>query len=70
MPAGPESASLPALYLTPAWPWRCSGDDHPAKIRGLTLLLASSASSFTTGAVYPVDGGQLLQSLPLPPPSL
>ena len=38
----------------------------PAEIRGLALLLASSASSFMTGAVYPVDGGQLLQSLPLP----
>jgi len=40
----------------------------PAEIRGLALLLASSASSFMTGAVYLVDGGQLLQSLPLPPP--
>lgn len=37
----------------------------PAEIRGLALLLASGASSFMTGAVYPVDGGQLLQSLPL-----
>jgi hypothetical protein len=34
----------------------------------LALLLASSASSFMTGGVYPADGGQLLQSLPLPPP--
>ncbi|HUZ23764.1 MAG TPA: SDR family oxidoreductase [Streptosporangiaceae bacterium] len=41
----------------------------PAEIRGLALLLASSASSFMTGAVYPVDGGQLLQSLPLAPAS-
>jgi len=38
----------------------------PAEICGLALLLASSASSFMTGALYPVDGGQLLQSLPLP----
>lgn len=38
---------------------------EPAEIRGLALLLASSASSFMTGGVYPVDGGALLQSLPL-----
>lgn len=52
-----------------AAPWNATvplgrmGD--PAEIRGLALLLASGASSFMTGAVYPVDGGQLLQSLPL-----
>ena len=34
----------------------------PAEIRGLAVLLASGASSFMTGGVYPVDGGQLLQS--------
>jgi len=39
----------------------------PAEIRGLALLLASGASSFMTGAVYPVDGGQLLQSPALGP---
>jgi NAD(P)-dependent dehydrogenase (short-subunit alcohol dehydrogenase family) len=37
----------------------------PTEIRGLALLLASPASSFMTGGVYPVDGGQLLQSPPL-----
>jgi len=37
----------------------------PAEIRGLALLLASPASSFMTGGVYPVDAGQLLQSTPL-----
>lgn len=36
------------------------------EVRGLAMLLASGASSFMTGGVYPVDGGQLLQSLPLP----
>jgi NAD(P)-dependent dehydrogenase (short-subunit alcohol dehydrogenase family) len=41
----------------------------PAEIRGLALLLASGASSFMTGAVYPVDGGQLLQSPALGPAS-
>jgi NAD(P)-dependent dehydrogenase (short-subunit alcohol dehydrogenase family) len=40
------------------------GDAH--EVRGLAMLLASGASSFMTGGVYPVDGGQLLQSLPLP----
>jgi NAD(P)-dependent dehydrogenase (short-subunit alcohol dehydrogenase family) len=39
----------------------------PAEIRGLALLLASGASSFITGAVYPVDGGQLLQGPGLDP---
>lgn len=39
----------------------------PAEIRGLALLLASGAGSFMTGAVYPVDGGQLLQGPGLGP---
>lgn len=34
----------------------------PREIQGLTLLLASPASSFMTGGVYPVDGGALLQA--------
>jgi NAD(P)-dependent dehydrogenase (short-subunit alcohol dehydrogenase family) len=37
------------------------------ELRGLALLLASSASSFMTGCVYPVDGGALLQSMSLEP---
>jgi NAD(P)-dependent dehydrogenase (short-subunit alcohol dehydrogenase family) len=43
---------------------------NPAEIRGLALLLASSAGSFMTGGIYPIDGGALLQgpSLPDPPP--
>ncbi|MQA87930.1 MAG: SDR family oxidoreductase [Streptosporangiales bacterium] len=31
----------------------------PEEIKGLALLLASPASSFMTGAVYPIDGGAL-----------
>jgi NAD(P)-dependent dehydrogenase (short-subunit alcohol dehydrogenase family) len=40
----------------------------PAEIRGLALLLASPASSFMTGGVYPIDGGALLQGPSLPDP--
>lgn len=39
----------------------------PSEIRGLALLLASDASSFMTGGVYPVDGGALLMGPSLPP---
>jgi NAD(P)-dependent dehydrogenase (short-subunit alcohol dehydrogenase family) len=35
---------------------------EPEELKGVALLLASSASSFITGAVIPVDGGQLLMS--------
>jgi NAD(P)-dependent dehydrogenase (short-subunit alcohol dehydrogenase family) len=38
----------------------------PSEIRGLALLLASDASSFMTGGVYPIDGGALLQGPSLP----
>jgi NAD(P)-dependent dehydrogenase (short-subunit alcohol dehydrogenase family) len=41
----------------------------PKEIRGLALLLASSAGSFMTGGIYPIDGGALLQGPSLPPPS-
>jgi len=41
---------------------------NPSEIRGLALLLASSAGSFMTGGVYPIDGGALLQGPSLPPP--
>lgn len=40
---------------------------EPAEIGGVALLLASGAGSFITGAVYPVDGGQLLQGPGLDP---
>src|ERR1700728_2220919 len=38
----------------------------PSEIRGLALLLASNASSFMTGGIYPIDGGALLQGPALP----
>jgi NAD(P)-dependent dehydrogenase (short-subunit alcohol dehydrogenase family) len=39
---------------------------NPAEIKGLALLLASTASTFMTGGVYPIDGGALLQGPALP----
>jgi NAD(P)-dependent dehydrogenase (short-subunit alcohol dehydrogenase family) len=33
---------------------------QPEEIKGLALLLASPASSFITGAVFPIDGGALV----------
>jgi NAD(P)-dependent dehydrogenase (short-subunit alcohol dehydrogenase family) len=39
---------------------------RPPEVAGLALLLASDASSFMTGGVYPIDGGALLQAPPLP----
>ena len=41
----------------------------PSEIKGLALLLASNASSFMTGGIYPIDGGALLQGPSLPPPT-
>jgi len=39
----------------------------PKEIRGLALLLASSAGSLMTGGIYTIDGGALLQGPSLPP---
>jgi NAD(P)-dependent dehydrogenase (short-subunit alcohol dehydrogenase family) len=61
---GPRRPEADARWAA-AVPLGRMGD--PAEIRGLALLLASDASSFMTGAVYPIDGGQLLQSPALGP---
>jgi NAD(P)-dependent dehydrogenase (short-subunit alcohol dehydrogenase family) len=61
---GPRRPDADARWAA-AVPLGRMGD--PAEIRGLALLLASDASSFMTGAVYPIDGGQLLQSPALGP---
>jgi NAD(P)-dependent dehydrogenase (short-subunit alcohol dehydrogenase family) len=56
--AGPVDPAAEARWSSVV-PLGRMGD--PREIRGLTLLLASPASSFMTGGVYPVDGGALLQ---------
>ena len=48
-----DHAAFGALART--FPLRRGG--QPEEIVGLALYLASDASSFTTGAVIPVDGG-------------
>ena len=60
-PIGPEVAASWGGTVA----LRRMGD--PSEIRGLAVLLASSASSFMTGGVYPIDGGALLQGVPLDP---
>jgi NAD(P)-dependent dehydrogenase (short-subunit alcohol dehydrogenase family) len=61
---GPRRPDADARWAA-AVPLGRMGD--PAEIRGLALLLGADASSFMTGAVYPIDGGQLLQSPALGP---
>jgi NAD(P)-dependent dehydrogenase (short-subunit alcohol dehydrogenase family) len=60
---GPRDPATDAMWASMV-PLGRMGD--PREIQGLTLLLASPASSFMTGGVYPVDGGQLLQAPALP----
>jgi NAD(P)-dependent dehydrogenase (short-subunit alcohol dehydrogenase family) len=62
----PTSADAEAMWKA-VIPLGRMGD--PSEIRGLALLLASNASSFMTGGVYPIDGGALLQGPSLPPAS-
>jgi len=60
---GPPDPTTEAMWGSMV-PLGRMGDPH--EIQGLTLLLASPASSFMTGGVYPVDGGALLQAPALP----
>jgi NAD(P)-dependent dehydrogenase (short-subunit alcohol dehydrogenase family) len=36
---------------------------EPEEIAGIALYLASAASSFTTGATFLIDGGQLISTI-------
>jgi NAD(P)-dependent dehydrogenase (short-subunit alcohol dehydrogenase family) len=60
---GPTSAEAESMWKAVV-PLGRMGD--PSEIKGLALLLASNASSFMTGGVYPIDGGALLQGPSLP----
>jgi NAD(P)-dependent dehydrogenase (short-subunit alcohol dehydrogenase family) len=62
---GPVTPAAEALWGSVV-PLGRMGD--PRELQGLALLLASPASSFMTGGVYPVDGGALLQGPSLPDP--
>jgi NAD(P)-dependent dehydrogenase (short-subunit alcohol dehydrogenase family) len=60
---GAPVAAEAALDLAPVWEKTVPlggrmGD--PAELAGMAVLLTSRASSFMTGAVYPVDGGALI----------
>ena len=55
---GPTSAEAESMWKAVVPLGRMG---NPSEIKGLALLLASKASTFMTGGVYPVDGGALLQ---------
>jgi NAD(P)-dependent dehydrogenase (short-subunit alcohol dehydrogenase family) len=59
---GGEKGKDPAVEKTWATTVPLGRMGNPDEIKGLVLLLASDASSFMTGAVYPVDGGALATS--------
>jgi NAD(P)-dependent dehydrogenase (short-subunit alcohol dehydrogenase family) len=59
---GGEKGKDPAVEKTWATTVPLGRMGEPEEIKGLVLLLASDASSFMTGAVYPVDGGALATS--------
>jgi NAD(P)-dependent dehydrogenase (short-subunit alcohol dehydrogenase family) len=60
---GPTSAEAESMWKAVVPLGRMG---NPTEIKGLALLLASKASSFMTGGVYPIDGGALLQGPSLP----
>jgi NAD(P)-dependent dehydrogenase (short-subunit alcohol dehydrogenase family) len=60
---GPTSAAAEEMWKAVV-PLGRMGD--PSEIKGLALLLASKASTFMTGGIYPIDGGALLQGPSLP----
>jgi NAD(P)-dependent dehydrogenase (short-subunit alcohol dehydrogenase family) len=62
---GPTSAEAESMWRAVVPLGRMG---NPAEIKGLALLLASPASSFMTGGIYPIDGGALLQAPALPAP--
>lgn len=59
---GGDKGKDPAVEKTWATTVPLGRMGDPDEIKGLVLLLASDASSFMTGAVYPVDGGALATS--------
>lgn len=60
---GEPVAAEAAIDLGPVWEKTVplgGRMGHASELAGMAILLASRASSFMTGAVYPVDGGALI----------